>query len=151
MIELTRPILLPPHAAGPSGQALEARAGSAGLPVPVVAPVPPAPAQDGRDEPSLSDWRRATPGEADPGERPGGAGDGRGRIAYYGRRGTGGQVGSTAQSSGAAAFMAQQIFQEAMPAGLHLEPWSQGIGAYRRAGAEPPLESADPAVFSLAI
>lgn len=49
------------------------------------------------------------------------------------------------------AFLAQQIYQEAMPSGLHREPWAEGIGAYRRAGAAPPLESGAPAVVCLAV
>lgn len=34
-----------------------------------------------------------------------------------------------------AAFTAQSIHQEAMGAGLHIEPWSDAIDAYRRADA----------------
>jgi hypothetical protein len=49
------------------------------------------------------------------------------------------------------AFLAQQIYQESMPAGLHREPWAEGIGAYRMAGAEPPMESAVPAVVSVSV
>lgn len=52
---------------------------------------------------------------------------------------------------GSLAFLAQQIFQEAMPSGLHLEPWTEGIGAYRRAGAAPPLEDGSSALFSVAV
>lgn len=62
----------------------------------------------------------------------------------------GGSPGALA-SFATSAFLAQQIYQEAMPAGLHLEPWAEGIGAYRRAGAAPPIESGAPAVVSLAV
>lgn len=34
-------------------------------------------------------------------------------------------------------FLTQSIHQEAMGAGLHIEPWSNAIGAYRRADAGP--------------
>lgn len=52
---------------------------------------------------------------------------------------------------GRLAFLTQQIFQEHMPSGLHLEPWARGIGAYLRAGAEPATESAAPAAVSFCV
>ena len=52
---------------------------------------------------------------------------------------------------GRLAFLAQQVFQESMTAGLHREPWADGIGAYRRAGAEPPLEEGGAVFLSLAV
>lgn len=159
MIETPRSILPPPQGAGSPnhGGAGQARLGAIGLPVPVVTPVPPAPTRDSRDEASLPDWRRparATTAFEDDGEARADSGRDAGRqprIAFFDGRNIGGPSGRLAGATGSAAFLTQQIFQEGMSAGLHLEPWSQGIVAYRRAGAEPPLESAIPAVFSLAI
>jgi len=154
MIDLPRTTL--PLAAGPSGQAPGGQL-RAGLPVPAVMPVPPAPAQDDRDETSLRDWRRAPKAEIEPWDsaqsRTGsGPASGRqARIVYAGGGLAGSQDTPRAWMTGGIAFLTQQIFQEAMQTGLYLEPWTQGIGAYRRAGAEPPLQSADPAVLSLMI
>lgn len=149
MIELQRPILLPPPSAALSSQA---RAAAMGLPVPVVAPVPQAPSRDEREGAALSEWRRAPRADfedATPARRED-------RYAGFRRSGflTGSartEAGAPRDSLGSLAFLAQQIFQEAMTTGLYLEPWTQGIGAYRRAGAEPLLEGAGPALVSLAV
>ena len=34
-----------------------------------------------------------------------------------------------------AGYVAQSLYQESMGSGLHIEPWSQALGAYRRADA----------------
>lgn len=62
-----------------------------------------------------------------------------------------GQVGRFRLRVGRLAFMTQQLYQEEMPRGIHLEPWTVGIGAYHRAGAEPLAESAAPAVVSFSV
>ena len=145
MIELQRQILLPPQNAGPSGPVA-----AMGLPVPIVAPVRPLSAQDDRQGTALAGGRRQQ--IVPPGEDGMQAADRRsqGRRIGPGLHGEAGGAGGQG-AIGRLAFLAQQIFQEAMPTGLHLEPWAQGIGAYRRAGAEPPLPSVGPAVVSLAI
>jgi hypothetical protein len=151
MIELPRPILLPPHSAALPGQA---RAGAVGLPVPVVVPVSQAPAREERNGAALSGWARAP--RADFGDDDTGAARTGDRHAGIRRRGSLAGItvtdpGRPGGGLGSLAFLTQQIFQETMSSGLHLEPWAQGIGAYRRAGAEPALTGAGPAQLSVAI
>lgn len=52
-----------------------------------------------------------------------------------------------------ATFTAQRIAQENLGIGLHVPPLKPADEAYRRAGAEPPLQTeiADPSLFALAI
>ena len=151
MIEPPRVILLPPYGAAQSGaQAGEVRPGAAGLPVPMVMQVPGVAGREERNGAALSDRARAPRTDSrDGGTAPARAGDRLGGrrgdvLIEDARRGANGGIGSLA-------FLAQQIFQEAMGSGLHLEPWTQGIGAYRRAGAEPALIGAGPAQFSVAV
>lgn len=153
MIEPQRPILLPPpDSAGPSGRA---RA-SAGAPVLPVARMQGARAGDAED---VGSWPGAPRLEDEE------AGDATAMPLRERRtsRGTAMVAGATVRSPfiGASpartapfsslAFLAQQIFQETMTTGLHLEPWAEGIGAYRRAGAAPPLEDGSAALFSVAV
>jgi hypothetical protein len=159
MIEPQRPILLPPpESAAPSG-----RTRASGLapwapaqPVLPVARVPGTTAEDAGDAGSWSRHPRIEDEEI-----------GDGATATLGRRGPTRAAGAiagptagirivdaTAQRPaplGSLAFLAQQIFQETMTSGLHLEPWTEGIGAYRRAGAAPPLEDGSAALFSVAV
>ena len=151
MIEPPRLILLPPQSAAHSvALSGEARPGAAGLPVPMVMQIPGATGREERNGAALSDWARAprtASGDADAaparaGGRQGGRRDG--VLIDATRRGPTGGIGNLA-------FLAQQIFQETMSSGLHLEPWAEGIDAYRRAGAEPALTGAGPAQLSVAI
>lgn len=147
MIELPRAILLPPpESAGPSGRARPA--GMApwvpALPVRAATRVPDATVENAPD---------AGPRYRGPAldHEPGAAGaDGR-RRAPAGLRIGDAMAGPAAAAGASAAFLAQQIFQEAMQSGLHLEPWGEGIGAYRRAGAAPPIEDGSAALFSVAV
>jgi hypothetical protein len=51
-----------------------------------------------------------------------------------GSEGTTGGTGKLAgEQTSAAAFSAQQMFQEKMGSGLHIEPWQQAISSYQRA------------------
>jgi hypothetical protein len=158
MIEPQRPILLPPpESAGPSG-----RTRASGLapwvpaqPVLPVARVPGTKAEGAGDAGSWSRRPRLEDEEVDGGT-----------TALLGRRparAAGAIAGATIDMRivdaaaqrlaplGSLAFLAQQIFQETMTTGLHLEPWTEGIGAYRRAGAAPPLEDGSAALFSVAV
>jgi len=157
MIEPQRPILLPP----PESFAPSGRARALGLvpwapaqPVVPIARVPGGMANDAEDAGSRRGHPRIEDEEIGDGATAGG-----GRRASRSAALAGATVGirivdvvpARATPLGSLAFMAQQIFQEAMPSGLHLEPWSEGIGAYRRAGAAPPLEVGGSALFSLAV
>ena len=159
MIEPPRLILLPPpESTGPSGRA---RASAVAPWVPA-RPVQPATrdAEDtgsGARQPRLEDEEvgdSATP----PGEhwtsRTAARTTGRAAAAIAGATAGIRIVDTAAQRLaplGSLAFLAQQIFQETMTTGLHLEPWAEGIGAYRRAGAAPPLEDGSAALFSVAV
>ena len=135
MIELQRQILLPPQSAGPSGQATGT---AAGLPVLFVTPARPASTEDDRHGPALSGGRRQILPPAEDGAAA--AGDRRAQGRRAGPALPGAMRDIDRQGAfGSLAFLAQRIFQEEMSSGLHLEPWAQGIGAYRRGGAEPPL------------
>lgn len=144
MIEPSRSILLPPpESAKPRSVAVAPW--TSAEPVPAGTPIPDATAE------RAGDWFRRMPEEDGIAPDRAGRGDGR----------TGRLSGPRAEAFGdlppglwrltSSAFLAQQIFQEAMTAGLHLEPWQQATGAYRRAGAAPPLESGAPSLVSLAV
>lgn len=144
-------MLLPPQSAGQSAAlAGGARPGAAGLPVPMVMQIPGAAAREERNGAALSDWAWAPRADLRDGEaatgRTGDQGGRRGAVLVEAAR-----RDSHAGVGGSLAFLAQQIFQEAMSSGLHLEPWAEGIGAYRRAGAEPALLGGGPAQLSIAI
>lgn len=147
MIELQRQILLPPQSAGPSGQATGT---AVGLPVPFVTPARPPGARDDRHGAMLSGGRQQVLLPDDDGAPAAADRRTQGRLAGPGLPGVARDAGRQG-AIGSLAFLAQRIFQEQMPSGLHLEPWAQGIGAYRRAGAEPPLGIAGAALVSLAI
>ena len=158
MIEPQRPILLPPpESAGPSG-----RTRASGLapwaPAQPVLPVARVPGTTAEDAGDAGSWPRHPRLEDDEfgdgatlsGERRTAGATGRITGAAAGVR----IVDATTQRLaplGSLAFLAQQIFQETMTTGLHLEPWTAGIGAYRRAGAAPPLEDGSAALFSVAV
>ncbi len=151
MIEPPRLVLLPPQGAAQSAALTgEARPGAAGLPVPMVMQVPGPAAREERNGAALSDWARAPrAGLRDDEAAATRAGDRQGArhgaiLVEARRRDPHAEIGGLA-------FLAQQIFQEAMSSGLHLEPWAEGIHAYRRAGAEPALTGAGPAQLSVAI
>jgi hypothetical protein len=120
-----------------------------GLPVPFVTPVRPA-AQGDQGGTMLAERRRPATIEVDAEEVAPAAG--RRRPARHMEPGQAwsGRGDDRQALAGSLGFMAQQIFQE-MQSGLYLEPWAQGTGAYRRAGAEPPLGSSSPAVISLTV
>ena len=82
---------------------------------------------------------------------PGGPRNGWSRTGWPDLQGSGDEVDRRRERAGRLAFQVQQIYQEVMPSGLHREPWADGIGAYRLAGAEPALESADPTVVSFSV
>ncbi|AWK87201.1 hypothetical protein [Azospirillum thermophilum] len=80
----------------------------------------------------------------------------RGAGASAGGTAAGGPDGGAAVSGGPvpltglpnARFVAQSIHQEAMGTGLHIEPWSSAIAAYRKADAGP---AGGPMLNSLAV
>lgn len=60
------------------------------------------------------------------------------------RQGQGAAVSDPLQTQNAgpsAGFVAQSLYQESMGSGLHIEPWDQALGAYRRAEAATALNS----------
>lgn len=60
------------------------------------------------------------------------------------RQGQGATVSDPLQTQNAgpsAGFVAQSLYQENMGSGLHIEPWDQALGAYRRAEAATALNS----------
>ncbi|GIK98920.1 MAG: hypothetical protein BroJett029_31290 [Alphaproteobacteria bacterium] len=145
MIELQRPIALPsPSGAGPTDQVF-VRAAVAEFDRPVE---PAAAVMAARG------WQngRAVLLESGGGDRaPGGLRDGRSRTGSPDLHGSGDETERSRARAGRLAFLVQQIYQEVMPTGLHREPWAEGIGAYRLAGAEPAPDSADPAVVRVSV
>ncbi len=169
MIELQRPILLSLPA--PAGSVRSAAPGTAvAAPVRRVDPVPGGRPHDRGDAAAWRTWRGADADDADFEEASTGT---RRRPRAATGEASHGASGRTARPSddswppepdgaaagplrfgvalGRLAFLAQQVFQESMTAGLHREPWADGIGAYRRAGAEPPLEEGGAVFLSLAV
>lgn len=144
MIESTRAILLPPpESAKPRSVAVAPW--TAVEPVPATTPIPDATVE------TAGHRLRRMPDED--GVEPDRTRRDQDRPAALSGRSTGpfSDLPSGLRSLMSSAFLAQQIFQEAMTAGLHLEPWEQATGAYRRAGAAPPLASAAPSLVSLAV
>jgi len=163
MIEPQRPILLPPpESAAPSGRT-RAYGLAPWVPVLPVARVPGTTAEDAGDAGSWSRRARLEDDEIGDSATPSAERRTAGAAAKTMGRAAGAIAGATAgirivdataqrlAPLGSLAFLAQQIFQETMTTGLHLEPWTEGIGAYRRAGAAPPLEDGSAALFSVAV
>lgn len=156
MIESNRSILLPPPgAAGPA----QARAAALPGDVAPVAPVPGLPAGrpwnlaggEGGETRDRAGRARPTRDDGAPLPRGRGAVIDRAWGGSWSEPARGRRDGPGGGPAASAAFLAQQIFQETMSSGLHLEPWMQGIGAYHRAGAEPTLADGRATVLSLTV
>lgn len=107
---------------------------------PPVAPIRPVPDEQQRKQAEKSAESIA----AAAGDDAGAVGGGRRRAAGYDKNNDaqsgGGQSSArpnvdlrTLDSGPTATFVAQSLYQESMGTGLHIEPWSQALGAYRRA------------------
>jgi hypothetical protein len=94
---------------------------------------------DGSAGRSAAASRRASAygtGNAGSGSDSGTATDGQGGSQADGNgNGAGGSSGQAGflQSGPSSTFVAQSLFQETLGSGLHIEPWSAALGAYRRA------------------
>ena len=141
MIELQRSVQLPPPSGAPSPPAESALAGMA------LRPIEPSPGLRG-----LPVWHggRRPIAEDEAAETTVGSPT-RGVRIYPESLSDDAAAARGQLRLGRLAFLAQQIYQEAMPSGLHLEPWARGISAYRQAGAEPLAESAAPAAVSFSV
>lgn len=148
ILALPAPVSLPATSTAGRARALLA---SEALPVTAIRPTPD---QDRRQQlrqavgfdavdgdSSSADSARAIGGGR---SQRGQATEGRGDSGDGARQEQGAAVSDPLQTQNAgpsAGFVAQSLYQESMGSGLHIEPWDQALGAYRRAEAATALNS----------